>query len=362
MRYYYAQNKEDLLIQGFFPDVPKGFYVDVGANDPEHDSVTKLFYDQGWSGINIEPIDRLHKALVEARPRDKNLRIGVGSASGTLEFTEYPDGDGLSTFDDSMSKYYEKGDHHFPTHKLKKYAVDVRTLSQVVKKEKPAQIHFLKIDVEGFEYDVIQGYDWKSLRPELICIEANHISKDWRPILIKNHYEEVFFDGINNYYLAKESLHRRDYFNYADAVFAGNPVYYPAAKELEKPLIEKNDYLTSLAADREQEIFLLQKQQRDVRFLGKRLYSEMQLRIANRSHESRSPEGHKYKSDSSISQALAQRGGSKDELLTFIHERDANNIHLDQQSMKARITPFFWRIVLKILSSSTSIIRKIARI
>lgn len=30
------------------------FYVDVGANEPDAESVTKLFYLQGWHGINIE--------------------------------------------------------------------------------------------------------------------------------------------------------------------------------------------------------------------------------------------------------------------------------------------------------------------
>src|SRR6266851_465847 len=33
-----------------------GFYVDVSAADPVNLSVTKWFYDLGWSGLNIEPI------------------------------------------------------------------------------------------------------------------------------------------------------------------------------------------------------------------------------------------------------------------------------------------------------------------
>ena len=41
----YAQANEDLLLfnalKEVFPQV--GFYIDVGANDPETDSITKLF-------------------------------------------------------------------------------------------------------------------------------------------------------------------------------------------------------------------------------------------------------------------------------------------------------------------------------
>jgi hypothetical protein len=53
----YAQANEDLLLFDALREVSPevGFYIDVGANDPEKDSVTKLFYDQGWRGVNIEP-------------------------------------------------------------------------------------------------------------------------------------------------------------------------------------------------------------------------------------------------------------------------------------------------------------------
>lgn len=32
-----------------------GVYVDVGANHPDRMNNTKLFYERGWRGINIEP-------------------------------------------------------------------------------------------------------------------------------------------------------------------------------------------------------------------------------------------------------------------------------------------------------------------
>jgi len=51
----YAQYNEDIILLALLYDVEKGFYVDVGANYPVIDSVTKLFYQHGWRGINIEP-------------------------------------------------------------------------------------------------------------------------------------------------------------------------------------------------------------------------------------------------------------------------------------------------------------------
>src|SRR5438105_2444255 len=43
----FAQNHEDVLLARAFAEVGQGFYVDVGANDPSADSVTRHFYDRG---------------------------------------------------------------------------------------------------------------------------------------------------------------------------------------------------------------------------------------------------------------------------------------------------------------------------
>ncbi len=66
----YAQNREDIIIDAFFKGKSSGFYVDVGANHPVVDSVTKLFYQKGWNGINIEPNPRMASLLIADRPRD----------------------------------------------------------------------------------------------------------------------------------------------------------------------------------------------------------------------------------------------------------------------------------------------------
>ena len=38
----YAQNFEDIFLAGILKDIENGFYVDVGANHPVQDSVTKI--------------------------------------------------------------------------------------------------------------------------------------------------------------------------------------------------------------------------------------------------------------------------------------------------------------------------------
>ena len=61
----YPQNFEDAVLNRVFHDVENGRYIDVGAYDPVIDSVTKHFYDKGWTGVNIEPVVRFHETLEE---------------------------------------------------------------------------------------------------------------------------------------------------------------------------------------------------------------------------------------------------------------------------------------------------------
>lgn len=218
----YAQNREDIIINAFFPDIKKGFYVDVGANDPVDDSVTKIFYDKGWTGLNIEPSPRLFQKLVRARKRDVNIQVGVGVKEGKLKFRDY-ENHGLSTFSSEMQKQYEK-QSNAKTASYTDYTVSVKPLSSVLQAAAVDHIHFLKVDVEGLEYEVLASNDWSKYRPELICVEANHIIKDWHPILTAADYKLVYADGLNEYFLASESIARNENFNYVESLVLTKPI------------------------------------------------------------------------------------------------------------------------------------------
>lgn len=219
----YAQNREDIIISAFFDENETGFYVDVGANDPVVESVTKYFYDNGWSGINVEPIPVLYDRLCESRPRDTNLCLGVGSVNGTAQLHYYPDGDGLSTISNTMSGLY-KDNPSFFTSNEKVFDIEVQTLESILKKNlNNNSIQFMKIDVEGFEPEVIKGNNWDKYRPEIICIEATHMEYDWRPLLTNKGYSLKFFDGLNEYYVDLRT-NRADKFDYTHKVIFKEPI------------------------------------------------------------------------------------------------------------------------------------------
>lgn len=229
----HAQNREDIILSGFFMNVKNGFYVDVGANDPSADSVTKHFYEKGWSGINIEPIKSLYEKLQEARPRDINLNLGISNKSGKIKFREYKKYHGLSTFDAAMQKDYDKNEGDKNLKDFVEYEVEVKTLKQVFDEQQTRTINFLKVDVEGYEYEVLEGNDWKKYRPQVICIESNHISKDWRPRLTENGYKLCFNDGLNDYYIAEEARDIKESFSYVQTMLPTPIVDYRVVSILE---------------------------------------------------------------------------------------------------------------------------------
>jgi len=213
----YAQNREDIILGGFFNNKKDGFYVDVGANHPTIHSVTKRFYDMGWTGINIEPNRHLFDLLKLERPRDRNLNTGISDKPGSLILRAYTKADGLSTFSKEMQNDYVKSKDKI-TDEYKDYKVYVVTLKDIFEENKVKTINFMKIDVEGFEYEVIKSNDWNKYRPEVICIEANHILKDWTKLLQDFKYTRVFFDGLNDYYVANEHKEIISRFSYTNTI------------------------------------------------------------------------------------------------------------------------------------------------
>ena len=218
----YAQNFEDVMLWRALKHVECGFYIDVGANDPEMDSVTKAFYDHGWRGINIEPVIQWYEKLQENRVRDINLQLAAGAEKGELAFYELPD-TGLSTFEKATAERHQI-EHGYT---IFERIVPVETLTAICERFHMAPIHFLKIDVEGAEKNVLVGLDLSIIRPWIILVESTLPSTrledytQWDPVILAANYAYVYFDGLNRFYVAQEHENLKAHFRAPPNVFDG---------------------------------------------------------------------------------------------------------------------------------------------
>lgn len=200
----YAQNSEDLVLARVLGGRQTGFYVDVGASDPVVRSVTKHFYDQGWRGVNIEPVARFHRALQHERPRDVNLCVALGKERGTLTFFEF-EAEGISTLSSEFAGHFIRQGYAV-AHRT----VEVMSLREVCEAHCSGPIDFMKIDVEGWERPVIESGDWARFRPRVVLVEATKPNssepnwQEWEPFLLGQGYLFAYFDGLNRFYVPTE--------------------------------------------------------------------------------------------------------------------------------------------------------------
>lgn len=202
----YAQNGEDVILWRALKGVERGRYVDVGANHPRDDSVTKAFYDRGWSGLNVEPVAHFAALLREARPRDVLAEVAVSdSDDGEVVLHEFA-GTGLST----LREEYVPGsvDRGFG---VQERSVPTRRLQSLVEEHLAGEtVHFCKIDVEGAEAEVLASVDLTSWRPWVLVVESTRPNstepthREWEGPVLAADYRFCLFDGVSRYYVSAE--------------------------------------------------------------------------------------------------------------------------------------------------------------
>jgi FkbM family methyltransferase len=204
----YAQNREDVVLWRALRHQPTGRYVEVGANHPTEDSVSRAFYDRGWSGLTVEPVPYfadLHRA---ERPRDTLVQAAVTErGEGDVVLHVVP-GTGLSTTVDAVSERHDAaGIEHTDL------TVPAVRLDDALRQHgwtSDRDIHFLLVDVEGAEREVLRSIDLRTWRPWILVIEATEPNSttsthdEWEPDLLAAGYEFCLFDGLSRYYVSSE--------------------------------------------------------------------------------------------------------------------------------------------------------------
>lgn len=216
----YAQNLEDVMLYRALKHVECGFYIDVGASHPVNGSITKAFYDRGWHGINIESITESFELFQRHRPEDINLNLAVDNHEGEVIFYEVVGRTSLST---TIKAYADR--HAQAGYKICTHIIRCTTLDSICSKYNISTVHILKIDIEGGEKALLEGFTFATVRPWVIVIEAVepntmvNVSHEWESLILGRNYKLAYSDGVNRFYLAVEHSDLQSYFCYPPNAF-----------------------------------------------------------------------------------------------------------------------------------------------
>ncbi|WP_051495343.1 FkbM family methyltransferase [Paraburkholderia hospita] len=217
----YSQNFEDVMLWRALSHIEKGLYIDVGAQDPIVDSVSLAFHERGWRGVHVEPTPYYAELLRQKRAGDTVIEAAVGNGRAVLRFFEVP-GTGISTGDaDIAARHRERG---FDMREVYVPCIPLEAIYEVVAGE---EIHWLKVDVEGLEAQVLGSWRASTARPWVVVVESTlpltqtDTHEDWEPILLGYGYVAVYFDGLNRYYISDEHPELEEAFGTPPNVFDG---------------------------------------------------------------------------------------------------------------------------------------------
>jgi len=218
----HAQNMEDVMLWRALGHVRAGCYVDIGAAHPDVASVSLAFYRQGWRGTHVEPLPLRAAELVRARPDEVVIEAAIGCGEGPITFFDIAESNGISTGRASLAQQYEA--EGLPVRLLE---VAQRPLSAVLDACGEGPIHWLKIDVEGAEAEVIRSWLPSPVRPWVVLVESTRPRSqepsfaEWEPMLLALGYRFAWFDGLNRFYVSEAQLSLLSAFNAPPNVFDG---------------------------------------------------------------------------------------------------------------------------------------------
>lgn len=183
---------EPSLVRAFFDSRP-GYFVDVGANDPQLYSQTFHLEQIGWTWVLIEP----QPDLADALRRSRSAKVYALACSA-------PENAGRP-MRLQLAGVYSSLNAQLPNATaVVSGTIDVmtRTLDDVlIDAGAPSPIDFLSVDVEGHEIEVLRGFDFQRWRPRLILIEDIVLDRRLHNFLSARGYRWAQRTGINAWYV-----------------------------------------------------------------------------------------------------------------------------------------------------------------
>jgi len=204
---YYAEFETDKYIrETFFPDFSyKGVMVEVGAGPPTFISSSKHFRNSGWRTICVEPNPKFVK-----QHQDEGSEVYQYACSNEEKKTSFiinynndnwytQENDGVSF--SSLDIRYQNVPEHNTQEIIEVETIQLNTLLKEINVEK---VDILSIDVEGWELDVMMGFDVKKYNPKVIILENFENKSEYETFMNERGYIKHNQLSYNEIYIKEQ--------------------------------------------------------------------------------------------------------------------------------------------------------------
>tara|TARA_B100001175_G_C19466024_1_gene619132 strand:+ start:765 stop:1412 length:648 start_codon:yes stop_codon:yes gene_type:complete len=197
----YSQGNEEEVLLKLFKNKNKGFFVDVGCHHPKRFSNTAALYRKGWSGINLDADLKTIRLFNFFRKRDINLNYFISKNKKEVEYKIFDDNALNGSLDNDRIESLKKIGYKVSASKK----IKTKTLNEILEKYKPQinLIDLLDIDVEGYDFDVLQSIDLKKYNVYSILIEVGNEESEIDSYLNKFGYVVYISIDRNKLYIKK---------------------------------------------------------------------------------------------------------------------------------------------------------------
>lgn len=204
---FYSQFGQDKwVIEQLLPDMRRGVFVDIGANDGITFSNTYFLEKKGWTGLAIEPIPVIYERLVKNRTCI-TVNGCIAETSGKRLF-RLVEGEGeLNMLSGLVDEYdtrhldrikreiaSEGGDY-------KDIEVNCYNFNELLDNQGISHIDYLNIDVEGGEYKILNSIDFDRVKISVIGVENNYKNPNIPKLLMKKGFVFHSVIGDDDFYL-----------------------------------------------------------------------------------------------------------------------------------------------------------------
>lgn len=191
---FYGEHLTDKIIrEKFYPDYDyNGVMIEIGAGEPIELSLSKHFRDNGWRCI-----------CIDANPMfcDKHKELGheiynYACSSETLDEEAIFYIHNAPMAHSSLGMRYN-GDWD------SKIKVKVTTLNDLLKSINVDRIDFACIDVEGWEIEVLEGFDLEKYQPKVLVIENLNSNAEYEKYMTSKGYDFHSSCHHNQFYVRR---------------------------------------------------------------------------------------------------------------------------------------------------------------